>query len=144
MYSLPEPISALIAALNKLPGIGPRSAERIALHLAQTQTEPVRQLAQAILTARERIASCHVCGGLTEVQPCVLCADPRRDGSIICLVEQPVDIISIEKSGTFHGKYNDPTTGTPLQFGGVAFQKRNVANGSLFGASESSRVLLAQ
>ena len=52
MYSLPEPISALIAALNKLPGIGPRSAERIALHLAQTQTEPVRQLAQAILTAR--------------------------------------------------------------------------------------------
>ena len=106
MYSLPEPISALIAALNKLPGIGPRSAERIALHLAQTQTEPVRQLAQAILTARERIASCHVCGGLTEVQPCVLCADPRRDGSIICLVEQPVDIISIEKSGTFHGKYH--------------------------------------
>ena len=106
MSSLPEPISALIAALNKLPGIGPRSAERIALHLVQTETEPVRQLAQAILTARERIASCRICGGLTEVQPCVLCADPRRDGSIICLVEQPVDIISIEKSGTFRGKYH--------------------------------------
>src|ERR1041385_5911307 len=106
MPLLPEPINALIAALNRLPGIGPRSAERIALHLVQTETEPVRQLAQAILTARERIRFCQVCGGLTEVQPCVLCADPRRDGSIVCLVEQPVDIISIEKSGAFHGKYH--------------------------------------
>jgi recombination protein RecR len=106
MSSLPEPIGALIAALNGLPGIGPRSAERIALHLVQTEIEPVRQLAQAILTARERIRFCLICGALTEAQPCVLCSDPRRDGSIVCLVEQPVDIISIEKSGTFHGKYH--------------------------------------
>ena len=95
MASLPEPIASLIAALNRLPGIGPRSAERIALHLVQAQTDSVRQLAQAILTARERIQSCRICGALTEVQPCAICADPHRDDSIICLVEQPVDILSM-------------------------------------------------
>jgi len=89
-----------------LPGIGPRSAERIALYLAQAEADSVRQLAQAMLTARERIQSCQTCGALTEVQPCAICSDPRRDGSLICLVEQPVDIISLEKSGTYHGKYH--------------------------------------
>ena len=106
MSSLPEPISALISALNRLPGVGPRSAERIALHLSQAEAESVRQLAQAILTARERIARLIDPGALTEVQPCNICSDPRRDASLICLVEQPVDIISIEKSGTYHGKYH--------------------------------------
>jgi recombination protein RecR len=106
MPSLPEPVSALIAALNKLPGVGPRSAERIAIHLAQAEAESVRQLAQAILTAREKIRACQTCGALTECQPCGVCDDPRRDGSVICLVEQPTDVISIEKSGAFHGKYH--------------------------------------
>src|SRR5947208_2462748 len=104
MSSLPEPISALISALNRLPGVGPRSAERIALHLSQAEAESVRQLARAILTARERIQTCQTCGALTDVQPCAICSHPRRDGSLICLVEQPVDIISIEKSGTYRGK----------------------------------------
>ncbi|HXT42387.1 MAG TPA: recombination mediator RecR [Candidatus Angelobacter sp.] len=106
MPSLPEPVSVLIAALNKLPGVGPRSAERIAIHLAQAGADSVRQLAQAILTAREKIHSCRTCGALTERQPCAVCDDPRRDGSIVCLVEQPTDVISIEKSGAFHGKYH--------------------------------------
>ena len=106
MAFLPEPIRALVSALNRLPGIGPRSAERIALYLAQAEADSVRQLAQAMLTARERIQSCQTCGALTEVQPCAICSDPRRDGSLICLVEQPVDIISLEKSGTYHGKYH--------------------------------------
>jgi recombination protein RecR len=103
---LPEPISTLVSALSRLPGIGPRSAERIALHLAQAETDSVRQLAQAILTARERIQTCQICGALSEIQPCPICADPRRDSSLLCLVENPVDIISIEKSGTFRGKYH--------------------------------------
>src|SRR5207248_3968520 len=98
MSSLPEPISALIGALNRLPGVGPRSAERIALHLAQAEAESVRQLAQAILTARERIQTCQTCGALTDVQPCAICSHPRRDGSLICLVEQPVDIITDRKN----------------------------------------------
>jgi recombination protein RecR len=103
---LPEPITALVAALHQLPGIGPRSAERIALHLVQAETAAVKQLADAILRARERIQLCSVCGALTEKSPCGICSDARRDASLVCLVEQPVDILSIEKSGTFHGKYH--------------------------------------
>jgi len=106
MHSLPKPIAALISALNKLPGIGPRSAERLALHLVQAEAGSVRQLAESILTARERIQNCQTCGALTERQPCPVCDDPRRDSSLVCLVEQPVDIISIEKSGAYHGKYH--------------------------------------
>jgi recombination protein RecR len=103
---LPEPITALIGALNRLPGIGPRSAERIALHLVQTDSAGVRQLAETILRARERIQLCSVCGALTEKSPCSICEDARRDASVLCVVEQPVDILSIEKSGTFRGKYH--------------------------------------
>ncbi len=106
MSSLPEPITALISALNRLPGIGPRSAERIALYLVQTDADSVRQLARTILTGRERIQICRVCGALTEGQPCAICSDPRRDSSLVCLVEQAADIISIEKSATYHGKYH--------------------------------------
>ncbi|MDA1272524.1 MAG: recombination mediator RecR [Verrucomicrobia bacterium] len=106
MAALPEPISALIAALSKLPGIGPRSAERIALHLIQSEAGWVGNLADAMVSARERVGSCTVCGGLTEVQPCRICGDDRRDSSLVCLVERPVDIITIEKSATYRGKYH--------------------------------------
>lgn len=106
MPTLPEPIAALITALGKLPGIGPRSAERLALHLVQTDADAVRQLALALVTARERIQLCRVCGALTERQPCAICEDSRRDASLICLVERATDIISIEKSGTYHGKFH--------------------------------------
>ena len=106
MPSLPEPLTALIAALGRLPGIGPRSAERLALHLVQTEKGAVKQLAEALVNARERIQLCQTCGALTEHQPCSLCADSRRDGSIICLVERAVDIFSIEKAGTFRGRFH--------------------------------------
>ena len=106
MAILPEPIAALISALSKLPGIGPRSAERIALHLVQAESGEVKQLAETILNARERVRFCEICGALTEKSPCAICADPRRDASLICLVERPVDIISIEKSGAFRGHYH--------------------------------------
>lgn len=106
MPVLPEPISTLIGALSRLPGIGPRSAERLALYLAQAESGSVKELAQAILSARERVRLCEICGALTEISPCALCSDPRRESAFICLVERPVDILSIEKSGTFHGKYH--------------------------------------
>lgn len=106
MSALPEPITALVAALNGLPGIGPRSAERIALYLVQTEMAPVKHLADVIVRARERIHLCANCGALTEQSPCDICADPRRDASLVCVVEHPVDILSIEKSGTFRGKYH--------------------------------------
>ncbi len=106
MAVLPEPISALTSALAKLPGIGPRSAERIALHIVQAESGSIKQLAETILNARDRVTFCNICGALTEASPCALCSDPRRDGSLVCLVERPVDIISIEKSGTFRGRYH--------------------------------------
>ncbi len=106
MAILPEPIISLIAALNKLPGIGPRSAERIALYLVQAESGSVKQLAETILTARERVGFCRLCGALTEKSPCPICSDPRRDASLLGLVERPVDILSLEKSGTFRGKYH--------------------------------------
>jgi recombination protein RecR len=106
MPSLPEPITALTAALGKLPGIGPRSAERIALHLVQSDAPAVRQLAQSILEARERIRLCSVCGALTETDPCGICSDARRDAALVCVVERPTDILSIEKANAFRGKYH--------------------------------------
>ncbi len=106
MASLPEPITSLTAALSKLPGVGPRSAERIALHLVQSEVPAVRQLAEAILTARERIRLCSVCGGLTEIEPCSICSDTRREASLVCVVERATDILSVEKANSFRGKYH--------------------------------------
>ena len=111
MAALPEPIALLINALSQLPGVGPRSAERIALHLVQAETGAVRQLAEAILHARERVRFCDPCGALTEQSPCAICADPRRDGSLVCVVERPVDILSLEKSRAFGGQFIDGRAG---------------------------------
>lgn len=99
-------MTALIAALARLPGIGPRSAERIALHLVQAQSVEVRQIAETMLHARERIRFCERCGALTEQSPCALCLDTRREASLLCVVERAVDVISLEKSGTFRGRYH--------------------------------------
>lgn len=104
--NLPEPVQTLVAALSRLPGIGPRSAERLALHLVQAPAEDSRQLARAITDARERIRACTTCGALTEAQPCAICADDRRDPSLICVVERPVDILLLEKAGSFRGRYH--------------------------------------
>jgi recombination protein RecR len=106
MSALPDSITSLIAALNKLPGVGPRSAERIALHIVQADAATVKQLAETILHARERIQFCTTCGSLTEKSPCSICDDSRRDASLVCVVERAVDIISIEKSGTYRGKFH--------------------------------------
>ena len=103
---LPASIAALISALNKLPGIGPRSAERIALHLVQTDSAVVKQLAELMLRAREKIQFCTTCGALTEKSPCSICTDARRDSSLICVVERAVDILSVERSGTYRGKFH--------------------------------------
>ncbi len=106
MATLPEPITRLIAALSRLPGIGPRSAERVTLHLVQSDPALVHELAESLLSAREKINHCERCGALTEKQPCSICADARRDSSLLCLVERPVDILSIEKAQSYRGKYH--------------------------------------
>jgi recombination protein RecR len=76
------------------------------LHIAQSDADAVRQLSQALVQARERIRACSVCGALTEGQTCAICADPRRDGSILCVVERPLDVFALEKAGSFRGKYH--------------------------------------
>lgn len=106
MTSLPGPIQELVSALHRLPGIGPRSAERLALHLVQSDPAAVRQLAEALVAAREKVGTCQRCGALTEVQPCRLCADPLRDATVLCVVERALDILSLEKSGTYRGRYH--------------------------------------
>ncbi len=106
MASLPEPIVALSAALGRLPGIGPRSAERLALHLVQADPAVTRTLADALLAARERVALCQHCGALTEAQPCPICSDSTRANGILCIVERALDVLSLEKSHTFRGRYH--------------------------------------
>lgn len=137
MASFPEPITRLIGVLSKLPGIGPRSAERIALHLVQLEESPVRMLAEAILDARKRIGECTICGSLTEEQPCRFCSDARRDHSLICVVEKPVDILSVEKAGVFHGNYHvlggkiSPLNGIEPEDLRVAELERRCAEGTV-------------
>jgi recombination protein RecR len=104
--ALPDSITALIAALAKLPGVGPRSAERIALHIVQADVANAKHLAETVLHAREKIKFCEICGSLTEISPCSFCTDLRRDASLVCVVEKAVDILSIEKSGSYRGKFH--------------------------------------
>lgn len=106
MAALPEPITDLVNVLRVLPGIGPRSAERLALFLVQAEASEARRLAETMIKARERIQICTICGSLTEQNPCGICTDSRRDTGLICLLERAVDIFTIEKSGGFHGKYH--------------------------------------
>ncbi|MGV3774555.1 MAG: recombination mediator RecR [Verrucomicrobiales bacterium] len=103
---LPDPLHSLVSGLSKLPGIGPRSAERIALFLVQTDQDFVHSLANLLVKAKKEIQLCEICGGLTDKSPCRICSDSRRDPAVICLVEKPVDILSLEKSGAFHGHYH--------------------------------------
>ena len=106
MASLPKPIEALVAELNRLPGIGPRSAERLALHLIQADSSVSSRLAEVLVSARKQIVECDECGGLAEKTPCAICSNPSRDEQLICVVERAVDILNVEKSGSFRGKYH--------------------------------------
>ena len=106
MPALPDSITRLITALRHLPGVGPRSAERMALQLVQSGREQSTELADAIREARERTRFCSICGSLTETDPCTFCTDDRREDSTLCVVEQPVDILSLEKSGTYRGRFH--------------------------------------
>jgi len=102
----PETLSRLIAELEKLPGIGARSAERLALHLLKASEEDAMALARAIRDLKRNTRHCSVCCNVTEGDPCPICADPRRDHSVICVVEQPRDLIAIERTGAFRGVYH--------------------------------------
>lgn len=102
----PQPVQNLIAQVARLPGIGKRSAERIALHLLKANGDTNRLLAQAILDAKAKIRNCSRCGSYTENDPCDICDNPRREQSSICVVEGPNDILTLERAGVHKGVYH--------------------------------------
>ncbi|MCC6382196.1 MAG: recombination protein RecR [Dehalococcoidia bacterium] len=101
----PEPIVRLIEAFHRLPGVGPKSAQRLAYHILRTAPQEVENLAAAIRDVKQRIVLCSVCRNITENDPCAYCTDTRRDPAVVCVVEQPLDILAIERTG-FRGRYH--------------------------------------
>ena len=101
-----DPIQRLVRELARLPGIGEKSATRLAMHLVRSPKPQVRELAQALIDATEQIGLCSVCMTLTADDPCWLCADPRRELETLCVVAQPSDVIAIERGGHFRGRYH--------------------------------------
>jgi recombination protein RecR len=100
-----QPVARLIEELAKLPGIGPKSASRLAYHVLRTSREEALALAEAIVDVKERIRLCSVCFNVTEQDPCEICADTKRE-PVICVVEKPLDIVAIERTNEFRGKYH--------------------------------------
>jgi recombination protein RecR len=99
-------IQRLIDAFAKLPGIGPKGAQRIAFYILSSSPEESQDLAEAIVDIKEKIRFCDICGNVCETSPCPICADPRRDHSMICVVEEPKDVMSIERTREYRGTYH--------------------------------------
>jgi recombination protein RecR len=102
----PQSLVRLIKRLSRLPGIGEKTAERLALHILRTSDEDAKALADSILKVKENIRFCGTCFGLAETDPCRICIDGSRDHSLVCVVEQPSDLVALEKSGAFKGVYH--------------------------------------
>jgi len=99
-------VANLVAQLTRLPGVGQRTAQRLAFHILQQPPADALALASALTEVKERVRFCRECGNLTEETTCAICVDPRRDRSIICVVEQPVDVVSLERTHEYHGLYH--------------------------------------
>ena len=99
-------VDNLVAQLTRLPGIGTRTAQRLAFHLLSTERDEALALAGAIAEVKERVRFCDECGNLTEAERCSICLDPRRDRTVICVVEQPVDVVSLERTHEYRGLYH--------------------------------------
>jgi recombination protein RecR len=100
------PVQDLIDELGKLPGVGPKSAQRIAFHLLKLPTEDAARLAQAITEVKNRVSFCRRCFNIAEGEECGICADSRRETTVLCVVEEPKDIVAVERTGEFHGRYH--------------------------------------
>lgn len=106
MAQLPPAIDRLVRLLSTLPGIGRKSAMRIALKLVGSPEAECRELAESIMTAKTRTRACSMCGGLTEEDPCRICRDAKRDSSVVCVVERASDILALERTSRFRGRYH--------------------------------------
>jgi recombination protein RecR len=102
----PSPIARLVQQLGKLPGIGEKTAARLAFHILRASAEDAAALAAAIGEVRQKIRFCSICCDLTEADPCAICRDQRRDGSMVCVVAQPQDLVAIERAGGYRGRYH--------------------------------------
>jgi recombination protein RecR len=99
-------VQDLIDELGRLPGIGPKSAQRIAFHLLAADPEDVSRLVHAVTEVKAKVRFCTVCGNVAEADLCRVCADPRRDASVICVVEEPKDVVAVERTAEFRGRYH--------------------------------------
>ena len=106
MPEYPEPMARLIEALRRLPGIGPKSAQRIAFHLLKADAEETERLATALRDLQENIRLCETCNNFTDISPCLYCADAARDSRLVCVVEEPANIVPIEKTNRYRGRYH--------------------------------------
>lgn len=99
-------VQELIDQLGRLPGVGPKSAQRIAFHILQTETFDVTRLSQVLVEVREKVKFCDICGNVSEETTCSICRDPRRDPTLICVVEEAKDVVAIERTREFKGLYH--------------------------------------
>ena len=99
-------VQDLIDELGRLPGVGPKSAQRIAFYVLAADPADVRRLGQVLLEVKERVRFCRICGNVSEADECRICLDPRRDASILCVVEEPKDIVAVERTREFRGRYH--------------------------------------
>ena len=127
MSRFAEPMSRLIDELRKLPGIGTKSAQRLAFHVLRSSDGDARALADAILVLREKLRLCSICNNITDVDPCTYCTNPVRDPHIVCVVEEPTNIATIEKTRSYNGVYH-VLHGTLSPIGGVGPEQLRIAN----------------
>jgi recombination protein RecR len=104
--SYPEPVARLIEALQRLPGIGPKTAQRLTFFMLKRPAEEIRELAESLVGVKERIVSCSTCFNVTDLDPCRICSDPARDTGLLCIVEEPNDLLAMERTGEFKGRYH--------------------------------------
>jgi len=102
----PEPVARLIDALQRLPGIGPKTAQRLTFYMLKRPPDEVRELGDALLAVKEKITYCRTCFNVTDEDPCRICADPRRDEHVLCVVEEPNDLLAMERTGEYRGRYH--------------------------------------
>ena len=106
MAHYPEPVARLVEALQRLPGIGPKTAQRLTFFLLKRPADEVRELADSLVAVKDRIVSCRTCFNVTDEDPCRICRDPARDDRLICVVEEPNDLLAMERTGEFRGRYH--------------------------------------
>lgn len=127
MARFAEPMSRLIDELRKLPGVGTKSAQRLAFHVLRSTDADARSLAAAILDLRAQLRLCSVCNNVTDIDPCIYCASVVRDQHIVCVVEEPTNIATIEKTRSYNGVYH-VLHGTLSPIGGVGPEQLRIAN----------------